>query len=158
MLNFNSRLMSFVGGLAVARRYDLPSRTVLSDGLIALALSRPVIAIALVGAIAKRQADSLGDDASNTGGTGNKGATGYLDAGSGSQEPSDYREFLYSRLQTYGTMPNFHHMSREQAEQFATLLGLKVQFEGSGGGNVIWQEPGIGKVITTNVLRLRCQD
>jgi hypothetical protein len=141
-------LLAFIGGIAMAKSKGAPKGKVFSDALLAsMASPNPVLGIALAGAVAQNQASSAPGPLRNS---------GIFDLES---IPVVSFGAAQERLRNFGTMPSFHGMRRNQAEQFATLLGLSVQVEGAGDGIVVWQEPGIGKRLhTNNLLKLKLED
>jgi PASTA domain len=141
-------ILALIGGIAIAKSKGAPNRKVFSDALLASMVGPPVMGIALAGAIAQNQASSASGPVRNPGNATPAGAVPVLSIGA-----------AYERLRNFGIMPSFHGMRRNQAEQFATLLGLDVQVEGSGDGVVVWQEPGIGKRLNpNNLLKLKLED
>jgi hypothetical protein len=118
----------------------------IKDGFLAGLFGSPILGALIASAIASRQPQLLTTQNTGSVATSRSERVAVLSPGIGA-----------ARLRNLGTMPSFHGMQIEQAEEFATLLGLQVEIEGTGV--VVWQEPGIGKRPNpNNILRLKTDD
>jgi hypothetical protein len=144
MIRFNFAGLLFGDLLAKARGVD--NATALRDGFVAGFIGPTIAGAAFAAALASRQQPSTSTGTQVASLAIPQPRVAVLLPGTGA-----------ARLKNLGTMPSFHGMQRDQAEEFATLLGLQVEIEGNG--TVVWQEPGIGKRLNpNNILRLKTDD
>src|ERR1700722_1916455 len=138
-MKFNTA--GFVLGDILANRQNVGRAAAIKDGFLAGMISSPIVGAFIASAIASRQPHLPATQKSGTDAASHSERVVVLSPG-----------IAAARLRNLGTMPSFHGMQREQAEEFAALLGLQVEIEGNGV--VVWQEPGIGKRPNpNNILR-----
>jgi hypothetical protein len=139
-------MIGFVLSDLIAKKNGLSSSTSMRDGLLGGMMGSSMMGVVLTAAISRNQELAgagvrTGNTAGRKGRHPRKGIPGIVVSGP-------------TNLARLGQMPSFHGMTKDQTEQFASLLGL--QFEIEGEGKVSWQEPGIGtRPHPDNILKLK---
>jgi hypothetical protein len=146
-MRFN--MIGFVLSDLIAKKNGLSSSTSMRDGLLGGMMGSSMMGVVLTAAISRNQEVAGGGARSGSGIGSNFRRPGRSPKGSPAVvAPSA------ANLVNLGQMPSFHGMTKDQVEEFAPLLGL--QFEIEGTGTVSWQEPGVGtRPHPNNILKVK---